>query len=59
MNFSERPPSTRWAALKYDGERFAEVWFKPDGEPNGLTLRIPQESFTIAGAGPRLTAENL
>src|SRR5262249_50344781 len=59
MNFSEQPPSKQWAALKYRGEKFAEVWFKPEGEPFALTFRIPQGSFQIPGMGQVLTAENL
>jgi hypothetical protein len=59
MNFSEQPPSKQWAALKYRGEKFAEVWFKPEGEPLGLTFRIPRDSFQMPGVGPRLTAELL
>src|ERR1700704_4461185 len=59
MNFSEQPPSKQWAALKYRGEKFAEVWFKPEGEPFGLAIRIPQESFQIPGIGEQLTMENL
>jgi hypothetical protein len=59
VNFSEQPPSNQWAALKYRGDRFAEVWFKPEGQPFALTFRIPQESFQIPGMGQRLTAENL
>jgi hypothetical protein len=59
VNFSEQPPSKQWAALKYRGEPFAEVWFKPEGEPFALTFRIPQRSFHIPGLGQLLTAENL
>jgi hypothetical protein len=59
VNFSEQPPSKQWAALKYRGERFAEVWFKPEGEPLALTFRIPQRSFQIPDMGQRLTPENL
>jgi predicted nucleic acid-binding Zn-ribbon protein len=59
VNFSEQPPSTQWAALKYRGEDLAEVWFKPESEPFGLTFRIPQRSFQIPGMGQRLTPENL
>src|SRR5262249_5641167 len=55
----EQPPSKQWAALKYRGDKFAEVWFKPEGEPFALTFRIPQESFQIPGMGQLLTAENL
>jgi hypothetical protein len=59
VNFSEQPPSKHWAALKYRGEQFAEVWFKPEGEPFALTFRIPQRSFQIPGLGQLLTTENL
>jgi len=59
VNFSEQLPSKQWAALKYRGEKFAEVWFKPEGEPFALTFRIPQKSFQIPGMGQQLTAENL
>jgi hypothetical protein len=59
VNFSEQPPSEHWASLKYRGEKFAEVWFKPEGEPCALTFRIPQSSFQIPGMGPLITIENL
>jgi uncharacterized protein YoxC len=59
MNFSEQPPSKQWATLKYKGEKLAEVWFKPEGEPSALTFRIPQESFQIPLMSQQLTAENL
>jgi hypothetical protein len=59
MNFSEQPPSQQWAALTFKGEKIAEVWFKPEGEPFALTFRIPQKSFQLPGIGQRLTAEIL
>ncbi|HEY7427381.1 MAG TPA: hypothetical protein VH682_24315 [Gemmataceae bacterium] len=59
MNFSEQPSSKQWAALKYRGEKIAEVWFKPEGEPFALTFRIPQQSFHIPDRGQLLTTENL
>jgi hypothetical protein len=59
VNFSEQPPSKQWAALKYRGEKFAEVWFKPEGEPFTLAFRIPQTSFQIPGMDQLLTVENL
>jgi hypothetical protein len=59
VNFSEQPPSKQWAGLKYSGEKIAEVWFKPEGEPFALTFRIPQESFQIPSLGQGLTTENL
>src|ERR1700693_5364412 len=59
VNFSNQPPSKQWAALNYRGVKFAEVWFKPEGEPFGLTFRIPQKSFQIAGMDKELTIGNL
>jgi hypothetical protein len=59
VNFSEQPLSKQWAALKSRGVTFAEVWFKPEGEPFALTFRIPRSSFQLPGLGPRLTIENL
>jgi uncharacterized protein YoxC len=59
VNFSEQPPSKQWAVLKYRGEQFAEVWFKPEGEPFALTFRIPQESFHVPGLAQLLTIANL
>jgi hypothetical protein len=59
MNFSEQPPSKQWAALNYKGEKIAEVWFKPEGEPFALTFRIPQKSFHISGMSQSLTIDNL
>jgi hypothetical protein len=59
LDFSELPPSKQWAALKYRGEKFAEVWFKPEGEPFALAFRIPRTSFQIPGMDQGLTAANL
>jgi hypothetical protein len=59
VKFSEQPPSKQWAVLKYRGERFAEVWFKPEGEPLAVRFRIARESFQIPGASQLLTPENL
>jgi hypothetical protein len=59
VSFSEQPPSKQWAALKCKGDRFADVWFKPEGEPCALMFRIPQKSFQIPGMGQQLTIENL
>jgi hypothetical protein len=59
VNFAEQLPSKEWAALKYRGERIAEVWFKPEGEPFALTFRVPQKSFQIPGIAQGLTTENL
>jgi hypothetical protein len=59
VKFSDHGPSTQWAALKYQGAKFAEVWFKPADDPHGLLIRIPQESFQIPGIGEQLTLANL
>jgi hypothetical protein len=59
VNFAEQPPSKQWAALKYRGEKLAEVWFKPEDQPFALTFRIPQESFQIPGMGQLLTTGSL
>lgn len=59
MNFSEQAPSKQWAVLKYRGEKIADVWFQPEGEPFALAFRIPQKMFQVSDIGPQLTAENL
>jgi hypothetical protein len=43
----------------FRGERIAEVWFKPDGEPLALVFRIPRSSFQVPDIGQRLTTETL
>lgn len=59
MNFSEQSRSQQWAVLSCKGVRFGEVWFKPEGEPFALILRIPQRIFQIPGVAPQLTTEIL
>lgn len=59
MNFYEKPPSTQWASLSFQGQSFAEVWLKPEGEPHGLTIRLPQQSFHNPAIRQYLTIENL
>jgi hypothetical protein len=58
VSFSELPPSKQWAALKYRGQKFAEVWLKPDGE-FVVAFRLPQASFQLPEIGQQLTLENL
>jgi hypothetical protein len=53
------PPSKQWAALKFQGEKFAEVWIKPESDPHALTIRIPRGSFQLAAMVPLLTLANL
>src|SRR5687768_7014817 len=59
MSLSERLPPTQWVALKYRGEKFAEVCFQPEGDPLVLAFRIPRTSFHISGMDQQLTMENL
>jgi hypothetical protein len=59
VKFSEQPPSKQWANLTFRGERIADVWFKPEGEPSTVVFRIPRGSFQLPGIAPRLTAESL
>ena len=59
MNFSDQPPSQRWAALKHRGASIAGVWFKPEGEPSALLIRIPRKSFELPDIAQQLTPEHL
>ena len=59
MNFAEQPPSLRWAALKHRGAGIAGVWFKPEGEPSSLLIRIPRASFDLPGIAAQLTPAHL
>jgi hypothetical protein len=59
LNFYDKPPSTQWARLSHQGEPFAEVWLKPEGEPLGLMIRIPQMSFHNPAISEHLSIENL
>jgi len=45
--------------LTFQGEKIAEVWFKPEGEPLAVRFRVPRSSFQIPGIGQRLTTGNL
>jgi hypothetical protein len=55
VGFWEQPPAKQGVALKYRGERFAEVAFNPDDGRFLLTFRIPRESFAIPGLDRQLT----
>ncbi len=59
MKFSDRPPSSDWAPLKYKGEPLAEAWFKPDGDPLALVFRVPRGPARLADVSGRLTVETL
>jgi hypothetical protein len=59
VNFSERAPSSEWAPVNLLGDEIAEAWFKPDGEPLALVLRVPQSRFQVSDIGQQLTVEDL
>lgn len=59
MKIAAREPSSKWAALKHDGEVVAGVWFKPDGDPLALKFRIPQSRAEVSDFRSRLTLETL
>jgi len=59
VTFSEQSPSKEWAVLTFRGEKIAEVWFKPEGEPLSLKFRIPRSSFQNPEIGQRLTTATL
>jgi hypothetical protein len=59
VNFSERVPSSEWAPVKHLGEEIAEAWFKPEGEPLTLVIRIPQSRFQVSDLSQQLTVEDL
>jgi hypothetical protein len=41
------------------GEEIAEAWFKPEGEPLTLVLRVPRERFEVDDLSQQLTLEDL
>ena len=45
--FAARPPSQAWEALAWSDEpqQVAWVWFKPPSVPQGLAIRIPDETW--------------
>ena len=47
MHIAERPPSSTWEAIPFPDEphTFCWAWFKPATVPNGLVVRIPDETF--------------
>lgn len=59
MSFAEIDCSLQWGNLSFQGEVFAQVWFKPASMPNGLTFRIPQATFHHPAISPHLTIGNL
>ncbi|HMO36317.1 MAG TPA: hypothetical protein PKA06_09760 [Gemmatales bacterium] len=59
MKFAELPPSRQWSTLKYQGEIIAEVWFKPEGESELLTIRVPHSAVSSPVIQPLLTIANL
>jgi hypothetical protein len=59
VNFSERVPSNAWTDLTHQGEAIAEAWFKPEGEPLALLIRVPRARLEHADLDRRPTAEDL
>jgi hypothetical protein len=55
MDFSDQAPSHHWSLLTAEGQKIADVWSKPEGEPLALMLQIPQSSFQSPGLAQRLT----
>jgi hypothetical protein len=47
MRFAERPPSAAWERIPFPDEphTFFWAWFKPPAAPQGLVVRIAQETF--------------
>ena len=47
--FSMRPASQAWDQFAFaDGsQRFVWVWFKPGYAPQGLVVRVPDESWKV------------
>jgi hypothetical protein len=60
-DFSGRPPSTEWESVTLAGSRehFVWVWFKPANVPQGLVLRIPDETYRDYPHPERLTIRKL
>jgi hypothetical protein len=59
VNIAEQAPSCDWAVLRHMGEGIAEVWFKPEGEPFTLVIRVPQDRFQVVDISQQLTVEDL
>lgn len=61
MEFSVRPPSTNWETFELGDapDCHVWVWFKPPQSPQGLALRIPDETFRAHPQPQRITLRYL
>lgn len=61
MYIVERPPSTAWEpiALADDPQNFIWAWFKPPTAPQGLCLRIPDETLRSPARRQPLTLRTI
>ena len=59
--FLARPPSQAWEPLPWSAEpqQFAWVWFKPPTVPQGLAVRIPEETWQTSSHLQQLTLRRL
>jgi hypothetical protein len=60
-NFVARPPSQAWEALNWanDPQQPVWVWFKPPAVPQGLALRVPEETWRTSPHLQYLTLRRL
>jgi hypothetical protein len=60
-NFAVRLPSQQWEALNWasDPQHPAWVWFKPPALPQGLAVRIPEETWRTSSHLQQLTVRRL
>jgi hypothetical protein len=61
MHIAERLPSTAWEPIPLadDPRSFVWAWFKPPAAPQGLCVRIPDETFRNPGRRQPLTIKTL
>ncbi|HLJ10057.1 MAG TPA: hypothetical protein VKU82_02650 [Planctomycetaceae bacterium] len=61
MQFAARPPSSNWEPIPITGEphSFLWAWFKPPLAPQGLMVRIPDETFHDYGRRQPLTIRSV
>jgi hypothetical protein len=59
MDISDQAHSQHWSLLTSKGQKIADVWSNPEGEPLALEFRIPQSSFQVPRLAQRLTIRKL
>src|SRR5450759_5086882 len=61
MHIAERPPSTTWEPISLADapQSFVWAWFKPPAAPQGLCVRIPDETFRNPARRQPLTIRSL